>query len=417
MYNNFDELIQGIHDGFFEENEEIFKEPKLIIDAQKRTLTPENDFNLQVGVTNDYNTNIVSFQCDKILEHHSLVECNNKIIKWHNTSSNAMGSDVLQVIEEKSDSDQFTLSWLVPPEATTKAGTLKIAICFCDVENDTIAYKWNSLVYSGLQVGQGMDNISIVGVPLSEIIDVNVYNRTITLPADYNTTIGIQGAYGTAKLTFRVNRFFNDWDFTEADTEGQVLYIAGAEQKKVTLSNNYRIIESLSGNTKDDWIEFDWDVPTEIFKQSGNFSIAIGFISTRREKIWRSKELTALNIERSVFGDETQIPESSEEGWLFISQEELTQLLETEYQIDKNSIYFNIVVGQEGNNYSFTAKKGMTWGEWIKSEYNTMGFANGNGMGEGIGYIYLGLSGVQDNNGNSQKTTDAIVAYAQYIAV
>lgn len=406
MYNNFDELIQGIHDGFFEENEEIFKEPKLIIDAQKRTLTPENDFNLQVGVTNDYNTNIVSFKCDKILEHHSLVECNNKIIKWHNTSSNVMGSDVLQVIENEPDSDQFTLSWLVPPEATTKAGTLKIAICFCDVENDTIAYKWNSLVYSGLQVGQGMDNISVIGIPLSEVIDVNVYNRTITLPADYNTTIGIQGAYGTATLIFRINRFFNDWDFTEGDTEIQILYTIGTEQRKATPSGG-RIIESLSGNIKEDWLEFYWEVPTEIFNQSGNFSIAIGFVSYEKGKIWRSKELTTLNIESSIFGDEAQIPEGSNEGWLFISQEELTKLLTEEYMDDIEYISFYIT------NTKYEAIQGMTWEEWCQSMYNTSGYKC---LYEGqvaIGERYK--SYVANSSGILVNKKDLIIANHHYI--
>lgn len=326
MYNNFDELIAGIHHSG---NVISDSEPAIIIDGYKRTLTPEAGFNTQIAVTNDYNTNEITFKCDKIVDGHDLSACNNKAIKWHNSASNMVGSDKLEMV--KSDDSTFTLTWRVPPEAATRAGTLRIAICFCDVDDDKIIYKWNSLVYDGLQVAQGMDNIAITGVPLSSIIDVNVYNRTITLPTDYNTTIGIQGAYGTAKLTFRVNRFFNDWDFTEENTMGQILYIAGEEQKKTTLPNDYRIIESLSGNIKDDWIEFDWEVPTEIFEQSGNFSIAIGFASVERNKIWRSKDLDVLEIEPSSFSN-GQIPESSEEGWLFISQEELTQLLNEEYK-------------------------------------------------------------------------------------
>jgi hypothetical protein len=230
MYNNFDELIQGIHHG---DNVVSDSEPAIIIDGYKRTLTPETGFNTQIGVTNDYNTNEITFKCDKIVDGHDLSACKNKAIKWHNPVSNMMGSDALEMIE--SDETTFTMTWHVPPEATTKAGTLRIAICFCDIDgNGKIVYKWNSLVYSGLQVAQGMDNIAIAGVPLSSIIDVNVYNRSITLPAEFNTTIGIQGAYGTAKLIFRINRFFNDWDFAE-ETEGQVLYFAGEEQKKHTL--------------------------------------------------------------------------------------------------------------------------------------------------------------------------------------
>lgn len=319
MYNNFDELIQGIHHG---DKVVSDSEPAIIIDGYKRTLTPETGFNTQIGVTNDYNTNEITFKCDKIVDGHDLSACKNKAIKWHNPVSNMMGSDALEMTE--SDETTFTMTWHVPPEATTKAGTLRIAICFCDIDdNNKIIYKWNSLVYSGLQVAQGMDNIAIVGVPLSSIIDVNVYNRTITLPADFNTTIGMQYAYGTAKLTFRVNRFFNDWDFTEEDTEGQVLYIVGGDQKFTKLSD-YRIIESLSGNIKDDWIEFDWKVPKEIFDYSGNFSMAIGFVSVERRKAWRSKELTTLNIEPSAFGIGNQIPESFEDGLAYELSEDKT---------------------------------------------------------------------------------------------
>lgn len=46
----------------------------------------------------------------------------------------------------------------------------------------------------------------------------------------------------------------------------------------------------------------------------------------------------------------------------------------------------------------YTAKEGMTWGEWIESEYNTIGATNGDYTGDGVGFIYVGLSPIVNNN-------------------
>ena len=405
MYNNFDELIAGIHHSgnIISDNE-----PAIIIDGYKRTLTPEAGFNTQIAVTNDYNTNEITFKCDKIVDGHDLSACNNKAIKWHNPTSNMMGSDKLEIVN--SDDSTFTLTWHVPPEATTRAGTLRIAICFCDVDNnDKIIYKWNSLVYNGLQVAQGMDNIAITGVPLSNIIDVNVYDRTITLPADYNTTIGIQGAPGATVLTFRCNRYLNDWDFLEDGTIGYILYSINKEQKKSEIKT-IRTIESLSGNTTDDFIEFDWKVPDDIFNQSGGLIIAISFVSIEK-KFWRTKELSTLSIEPSLFNFEEAIPEESEEGWLFISQEALTQLLNEEY---KTIIEFYIYGGLDYESRTYQAEEGMTWGEWVTTPYNTYGFTNGYSTGEQMGTIYKEVSMICYSDNRSVEATEVINPQEHY---
>ena len=165
----FEELIQSIHGGNGNVPSIRDEEPAIKIDGYKRTLTPEADFNTQIGVTNDYNTNVITFRCIKTVDGHELFACKKKVIKWHNMSSNVMGSDELKNPTE-TETD-FTVTWQVPPEATTKAGTLRIAICFCDIdENNNIIYKWNSLIYNGLQVGQGMDEISVVEISLSNIL-------------------------------------------------------------------------------------------------------------------------------------------------------------------------------------------------------------------------------------------------------
>ena len=68
-----------------------------------------------------------------------------------------------------------------------------------------------------------------------------------------------------------------------------------------------------------------------------------------------------------------------------------------------------------GNSYTLNAEEGMTWGEWVESEYNTIGFTNGNSEGDWVGTIYYGVSFVYYND-NSLDAEDVIVSGGYYDA-
>ena len=55
-----------------------------------------------------------------------------------------------------------------------------------------------------------------------------------------------------------------------------------------------------------------------------------------------------------------------------------------------NIIEFTISIFD--NSYTLNAEEGMTWGEWVDSEYNTVGITNGNSDGENVGSIYYEVS-------------------------
>lgn len=61
----------------------------------------------------------------------------------------------------------------------------------------------------------------------------------------------------------------------------------------------------------------------------------------------------------------------------------------------------------------YTAKEGMTWGEWVDSKYNTIGATNGDSDGENIGVIYVGESRV-GNGSTSVRATDIIEVNGEY---
>ena len=61
----------------------------------------------------------------------------------------------------------------------------------------------------------------------------------------------------------------------------------------------------------------------------------------------------------------------------------------------------------------YTAIEEMTWGEWIESEYNTLGATSGNMHGDYIGWVYRGINMVELNNSHAH-VTDMIIANAIY---
>lgn len=70
--------------------------------------------------------------------------------------------------------------------------------------------------------------------------------------------------------------------------------------------------------------------------------------------------------------------------------------------IPGNNITF-VIVKLSGEQKTCTAEDGMTWGEWIDSEYNTMG-----ARGE-TGYVYIGAGRVTSQDGHGVIPEDEII--------
>jgi hypothetical protein len=78
-----------------------------------------------------------------------------------------------------------------------------------------------------------------------------------------------------------------------------------------------------------------------------------------------------------------------------------------------SEITFYIDLDNNGEYYPFLATKGMTWGEWVDSYYNTNFLTNGNSDGENVGTIYYIVSAVS-LYGNRVSDTDEIYENCQY---
>lgn len=339
MYNNFDELLASIHNG----NEQIpvvsDTEESIIIDAEKRIFIIPQRLNTKIGITSDCNSNELTFKCPTSIEGHDITKCSHAVVKWYNTTSLMLGSTELlrSTVETIDNREYITMKWIVPSEALSKAGPLQVALCFCDIVkddagNDIIIYKWNSEICTAFSVAQGLDNVSIAGVPLSRIVTIDMYNRTLSLPSSFNTTIANVGDSGIGKITFRINRFYDNIDFATAGL--MIRWTNATQENGESYLDSSKIIESLSGNEHDDWMEFEWNLPFKLVESSGSIKIITTLVVPAEGKdkvyVWNSNPFKDFKIGEGSLPD-FEVEDSSEFGLTIVPKEAFSNLLFKEY--------------------------------------------------------------------------------------
>ena len=278
-------------------------DPKIIIDAETRTLKPEEGFNNIIGVVEDYDAEEITFKCPKILEGYNVTESSYKIIKWHNIASDIMGSQQLTYENIPDEDDFFLLKWIVPKEACTEAGKIKIAIAFYDVKNnenaeEVIGYKWNSRIYTELEVAEGLNTENLERQNyVDQIININVYTRQFSVKRGFDTIVGYSGDSGLSEITFRINRYYKDIDFAGREI---TLYWTNANQEsgRTTIKES-KTVEGLSGIIEDSYLEFKWPIGNQIINYVGTISLFISILIPQDETnyvCWNSSIFDMLQV-------------------------------------------------------------------------------------------------------------------------
>ena len=328
MARNFDELLSQIHMGN-QQNKNFLSDSddKLEINSNTREIIVPETFSRNIAVTNDYNSNEVTFVVATEIDGHSIIDCNKKTIKWHNKSSNERGWSDL-AFEEKDG--KLELTWLVPPEATTAAGPLHFAICFCDVNDEgKIFYKWNSLVCTSLSIAQGLDTVAIQGAALTQIINIDLISRQLIFSNEFNKTIGYVGDSGANKITFRAKRFLNDLDLLQQNVIIKYINAEGVygEDNSIT---KISCLEDLGGNEKDDLIEFEWYLPNLLLAAEGTIKIYVTFYITNQIEgtlySWSTAPETRLTIGEGIRLSSFE-PSEDDQGLKLVQQDTFEDLL------------------------------------------------------------------------------------------
>lgn len=337
MALNFEELLKQIHDGNGTESAVLSDDEEAIqLDGITRAFIIPENYNTQIGTTNDYNSNEITLTCPKFIDKHDITKCSYQVLKWFNVASQERGASPLIITKETDDYVHFTC--IIPPEAMTRAGQLQIAVCFMDEAEDEIVYKWNSTICQALFIAQGLDQVAIKGTPLSRIVTVDMYNRTLILPAEFNTTIAYVGDVGTSKITFRVDRFHNNVDFKNAQLDIRWLDAEGKQQKsRVGVG---KINPSLDGNELDDWIEYDWIVPNGLTQTEGPIELVLSLRLGDGEGmiIWNSAPFREFLIGAGFIYDDI-VPTASDYVLTIVPEDKLMDLLKTELEYVEEENY------------------------------------------------------------------------------
>jgi hypothetical protein len=141
-------------------------------------------FNTQVANAYDHKSNLVTFECDRIIDGHDIFSCSQAFIKWENLGSETGDLYVISDREVISDS-KIRFHWAIEKKTTQAAGALLFQICFLDLneEGTQLIYAWNSKPCTEFSVGQSLFNKEIDGLE-PDILGGFEYNGEYTIEGE-----------------------------------------------------------------------------------------------------------------------------------------------------------------------------------------------------------------------------------------
>lgn len=162
----------------------IDQEQPIILNGITRECTVPEGFNTQVANAYDHKSNLITFECDRIIDGHDIFSCSQAFIKWENLGSETGDLYVISDREVISDS-KIRFHWAIEKKATQAAGALLFQICFLDLneEGTQLIYAWNSKPCTDFSVGQSLFNKEIDGLE-PDILGGFEYNGEYTIEGE-----------------------------------------------------------------------------------------------------------------------------------------------------------------------------------------------------------------------------------------
>ena len=337
MPTDFSKLISSLHDstGTLADN---FNDDTILIVDNKRQITAGKDFDTVIAYEGDINSQIVTIKINRTYDAHDLSLCAYKELRWKNLGSGVEGVSKL-LVDGTTSTENLYLSWEVPSDACTQAGTLEISLTFYDKSGEYIAFAWNTAKYIGLSIGKTIESVNFAFPPKDEILIIDKDTKNIIAPAGYNNTICTYGDIGVSEVYFLVNRYLgknNDINVLNSTTS---IYVVINGRRGVCTSENESLVvkqlytEEIDDRNNEGLVLIRWKVPNGITAGNngpGTFSIMLGF--EQDGKRWFSNVYQHLNIGESL----VQIEPGESEDWGVL--EDAVKSIIDEYFINNNFI-------------------------------------------------------------------------------
>ena len=135
-----------------------------------KNLTPSKISVMQ----NDHNSERFTFSIPRYVEGHDMSTSDKVEVHYININSatKEQSTGIYEMPDLKIDSDdteKVTCSWLLSCNATKYAGKLSFLVRFVCLDGDEIEYAWNTAVFEGISVGQGLNVSDEI---LEEYVDI-----------------------------------------------------------------------------------------------------------------------------------------------------------------------------------------------------------------------------------------------------
>lgn len=128
-----------------------------------------------VLIQHDHNSERFTFELPRYVEGHDMSLCTKVQIHYLNVASNKSGQTAgLYEVEDLQSSpeseDVIICSWLISRNATQYAGSLNFLLSFICV-TDEIDYTWNTEIYTGISVSEGINNGEIIVEDYADVLE------------------------------------------------------------------------------------------------------------------------------------------------------------------------------------------------------------------------------------------------------
>ena len=199
-----------------------------VVDADKRFLidpitriVKNAESKKTVLVQNDHNSERLSFELDRYVEGHDMLESTSVHIHYDNVGTNRLKNSGVYEVDDiqpsPDDSTKVVFTWLVSQHATSLVGALNFSITFECEADGVVEYRWSTVLNTNdVQISEGLDNGEAVATKYADI-----------LTKWKNELYSIVYTYPTFAEVCR-------WEDDNPDDENRIGYFVTVEQSDIT---------------------------------------------------------------------------------------------------------------------------------------------------------------------------------------
>lgn len=151
-------------------------DPHFSINADTRTITYTSPEKL-ILIQGDHNSEIVTFDIPRYIDGHDMMLSDVVQVHYINIDSNNSHNrnsgiyEVLDLQVSPDDENFCVCSWLISKNATLFVGPLTFTLRFACTNASKLVYVWNTAIYNGILVSNGIDNSDIIVEEYADILE------------------------------------------------------------------------------------------------------------------------------------------------------------------------------------------------------------------------------------------------------